>query len=193
MNSIAYYDRNAETYAEDTRKIDMSRHHKVFESYLEKGNHILDLGCGSGRDSHHFMSRGYQVTSMDGSAEMVKQASSYLSRPVIHSTFEDYESNHIYDGIWASASLLHVSKENLADILSKYIDMLNINGVFFMSYKIYDEDFEYDGRRFTCFTLDSLTSLLSTFDNISVVNIRETDSVQTNNMRWVSAIIRRER
>lgn len=33
---------------------------------------ILDFGCGSGRDTKYFISRGYQVDAIDGSKELAK-------------------------------------------------------------------------------------------------------------------------
>ena len=34
--------------------------------------HILDFGCGSGRDTKYFLEQGFQVTAIDGSAELCK-------------------------------------------------------------------------------------------------------------------------
>lgn len=34
--------------------------------YVEPGGHILDVGCGSGRDAKYFIDKGYQVTAFDG-------------------------------------------------------------------------------------------------------------------------------
>lgn len=33
---------------------------------------MLDAGCGSGREAKVFLARGYQVTSIDASSEMVE-------------------------------------------------------------------------------------------------------------------------
>lgn len=191
MNNIGFYDKHGQRYAEDTRILDMGLHYEVFQSYLSKGDHILDLGCGSGRDTKYFLEAGYQVTSMDGSMEMVKQSSEFLSRPVIHATFEAFNTDILFDGIWASASLLHVEKHKLPRILEKYIKMLHTNGVFFMSFKAYEHDFEYDGRTFTCFTKSSLEKLLKTFNDVTLMNIRITKSVQNSNMEWVSAVVKK--
>ena len=43
---------------------------------------ILDLGCGSGRDTRYFLERGYQVNAIDGSAELCALASEYTKIPV---------------------------------------------------------------------------------------------------------------
>ena len=49
--TIDYYDNNAENYADSTANIDFSEMQDAFLSEIKAGASILDLGCGSGRDS----------------------------------------------------------------------------------------------------------------------------------------------
>jgi 2-polyprenyl-3-methyl-5-hydroxy-6-metoxy-1,4-benzoquinol methylase len=46
-----------------------------FLSFIKPGGSILDLGCGSGRDSKMFLENGYKVTAVDGSSELAKKTS----------------------------------------------------------------------------------------------------------------------
>ena len=62
--TIAYYDDFANAYAEQTVYADMSAIYEHFEKYLTSGAAVLDAGCGSGRDSLHFMKAGYAVTAI---------------------------------------------------------------------------------------------------------------------------------
>ena len=48
----------------------MSEACEIFLSYLDPEARILDLGCGSGRDSRYFLDQGYKVTSVDGSVKL---------------------------------------------------------------------------------------------------------------------------
>lgn len=43
---------------------------KSLFSKVKKGSNILDLGCGSGRDTKYFLEQGYDVEAIDGSAEL---------------------------------------------------------------------------------------------------------------------------
>ena len=45
--------------------IDMAKH-------MEKGKHLLDLGCGNGRDSLFFLHKGMNVTGIDASDFSIK-------------------------------------------------------------------------------------------------------------------------
>ena len=49
-----------------------------FEAYLKPGDKILDLGCGTGRDFRFFLSRGYDVVSVDGVDCQVKLTHFYV-------------------------------------------------------------------------------------------------------------------
>jgi trans-aconitate methyltransferase len=77
--------------------------------FMTVNGHILDAGCGSGRDSSYFLDKGFDVSAFDASAELAKLASQLIHRPVTVCQFNEYESDKPFDGIWACASLLHVS------------------------------------------------------------------------------------
>lgn len=64
-------------------------HYEIFEKNIPCGGKILDLGCGSGRDSKYFIENGYHVTAIDGSAEMCMRTSKYLGFPVLNMKIEE--------------------------------------------------------------------------------------------------------
>src|ERR1700674_4183250 len=45
------------------------------DDLFRPGEKLLDLGCGTGEDALHFMSRGMEVSAIDASSEMVRIAS----------------------------------------------------------------------------------------------------------------------
>ena len=71
--TIEYYNTHADRYSEITRNADMSDIYKRFEENLKPGCRILDLGCGSGRDSKYFLDKGYKVVSLDASEAMCRK------------------------------------------------------------------------------------------------------------------------
>ena len=56
---------------------------------------------------------------MDGSAEMCIQAEKNIGQPVISMTFDKFDYEAEFDGIWACASLLHVPSSDIHDVLIK--------------------------------------------------------------------------
>ena len=120
MDSIDYYNKYAAKVFEETVDQDMSEIRTEFLNLLEEGDTILDLGCGSGRDSLIFYELGYDVTAMDASEEMCKLAEIHTGLEVLHMTFEEMDFDSVFDGIWACASLLHVPEKELSDICLLY-------------------------------------------------------------------------
>ena len=59
--TIQYYDQNAADFVENTRNVDFHVMQDEFIEGLPAGAKILDLGCGSGRDTKYFLEHGYRV------------------------------------------------------------------------------------------------------------------------------------
>lgn len=110
--TIDYYNKNAEVFFQDTACADMSYLYKQFLPLIPVGGRILDLGCGSGRDSRYFLEQGFQVTAIDGSAELCRLASKYIGQEVLCMVFRDLAFENCFDGVWACASLLHVPRDS---------------------------------------------------------------------------------
>lgn len=75
--TINYYNKYTKSFIQTTRSVDFTNIQNKFLSYLPSGAFILDFGCGSGRDTKYFLKRNYNVTAIDGSEEICKEASKY--------------------------------------------------------------------------------------------------------------------
>lgn len=151
--NIAYYNEHAHAFFEDTAKADMSGLYAEFLPLIPKGGHILDAGCGSGRDSLAFLKMGYEVTSIDASEEMVRMSTELTweaeGKPTRLMRFEEIEDVTQYDGVWACASLLHVPEAIMKDVMRRLVRALKPGGVLFASFKYGDGEMERKGRTFT--------------------------------------------
>ena len=132
--TLNFYAAEAETYALQARAA-KSKRLDPFLAALPAGAKILELGCGGGQDSLVMLTRGFDVTSTDGSPEMAKQAEQLLGRPVAVLPFDQLEERDIYDGVWANACLLHVPRPELAAVLFRIHRALKPDGIFYASYK----------------------------------------------------------
>ena len=86
--TINYYNQNAASFVAGTQDVAFSEMQNIFLEYIPHGGHILDFGCGSGRDAKYFREMGLRVDAVDGSEEMVRIAAEYSGLPVKHMMFD---------------------------------------------------------------------------------------------------------
>ena len=190
-DTLQYYNEHAAEFVQDTQNSDMHEKYEPFLSCVVLGGHILDLGCGSGRDSAEFIKRGYQVTAMDGSEQLCRIAEAYIGQQVHHMYFQDIGWQNAFDGVWACASLLHCTIAELPEILQKVSDSLKDNGVLYISFKYGDFAGWRNGRYFTNLTEDSLKALLETVPTLHLTQTSVTGDVRPGrqNELWLNAIV----
>lgn len=134
--TLKYYNENAQSFASGTVSVKFT---EVQDKFLEKLNpdaYILDFGCGAGRDTKYFLSRGYQVDAVDGSEQLCRIASEYTGIKVRQKSFQELDEKEKYDGIWACASILHLPKEQLREVLENMYAALKSEGWIYTSFKI---------------------------------------------------------
>ena len=146
--TLTYYDQNAVDFCENTFHADMSETRGKFLTLVKPAGSILDFGCGSGRDSLYFKEAGYQVDAIDGSIELCRLARQLTGIPVRQMLFEDFAENDRYDGIWACASLLHLSEEVLGEVAAQLLKALHPGGILYASFKYGSGERDRKGRHF---------------------------------------------
>jgi SAM-dependent methyltransferase len=136
--TLQFYRDNAQSYA-DWAKAPSARLVR-FMGLLPPGGSVLELGCGAGNHSAVMLAEGFNVRSTDGSPEMADVAARRLGRPVETLLFDQLDAEDAYDGVWASACLLHAPREELSGILARIHRALKPAGVFYASFKAGDHD-----------------------------------------------------
>lgn len=190
--TLNYYNKTAIEFNRDTVTVQFDEMQNMLIKYLSPGAHILDLGCGSGRDSKAFLKKGFKVTSIDGSSELCKIASKYIGQDVICKTFQSLDEENAFDAVWACASILHVPLANLQNIISKINDALKPNGYLYASFKYGNFEGERNGRYFTDMTEERLKIILKAFSNLKIVEITVTGDARAGreSEKWLNVIIK---
>ncbi|WP_085899509.1 class I SAM-dependent methyltransferase [Kiloniella majae] len=138
---------------------------------------ILELGSGSGRDAQVFLTHGFDVTLVDGSAELAKIAKERTGQNVLVMDFADLdfeaEFSGEFEGIWAAASLLHVPSDQLPGVLQSVERGLQRNGVFVASFKESDHDWVDDLGRYFCAMTESHLDELVINSGLELVSIEK--------------------
>lgn len=192
MGTIDYYNNHSEEHYEYTKDISMEEHWNVFTKLLPDNASILDLGCGSGRDSAYFISRGFDVTALDGSENMCNLASIHIGQEVLHMEFEDIDFEEVFDGVWANASLHHIPSNNIDRILDKVVNSLKKDGIMYMSFHHGEDEGLQDERYYTNYRTRTLKGLISRFEKLEVIDIRKSqDIIPDRDVQWIYALVRR--
>lgn len=189
--TLEYYNEHAEDFVNSTKSADVSKLYGMFQKYVKVGGKILDLGCGSGRDSKYFMEQGYDVVAVDGSESICELASKYIGREVLCLKFEDIDLEQEFDGIWACASLLHVSKDELPNVLQKLSKALKTNGYIYASFKYGQEERIKGNRFFNDYTESNLNELFCEENRLKALEWSITEDVREGRAgeKWLNVVV----
>lgn len=191
--TLDYYNKYAERYVEDTVQVEFSDLQIQFLEMLPDEGTILDLGCGSGRDSKVFKNAGFKVIAVDGSEALCKIASEYLGQEIICCKFQELNMKERMDGIWACASLLHMEKDDVVSTMKKLLAYLNPGGIFYASFKYGTFSGKRNGRFFTDLTEDLFSDILSRISGLTVVKQMITkDARPDRNEKWLNVFMKKE-
>ncbi len=187
-----YYQENSHEFFDSTVTADVTPLYDHFLKYVPENGYILDLGCGSGRDTKAFLNKGYQVDAIDGSEELCALASQYTGVEVKCMDFASIDVENRYDGIWACASLLHVRSDELSGLIKNLCKALRPDGVLYMSFKYGDFEGERDGRFFLDMTEEKFQTILKDLEGGALIEEwRSCDVRRGKDVDWYNAILRK--
>lgn len=192
--TLNYYNENAQSFASGTVSVEFTEMQDRFLEKLDPGAYILDFGCGAGRDTKYFLSQGYRVDAMDGSEQLCRIASDHTGIKVRQMLFQELEANEKYDGIWACASILHLPKKKLKEVLKKMLTALKTDGWIYTSFKYGEYEGNRNGRYFTDFTIDTFTDFVQGIHNMRIEEYWITGDVRPGRgeEKWLNLILQKE-
>ncbi len=191
--TLAYYEDQAEIFFAETVDVDMAPLYARFLARVPPGGHLLDAGCGSGRDALAFRSLGYVVTAFEASPTLARLASEHCGLPVEVRRFLEIEWEDCFDGIWACASLLHVPMAELPEVLGRLGRALKPDGVLYASFKYGAGEREHGGRRFTDLDEEGLAALVGVVPGLKVIETWVTGDRREGREGelWLNAVVAR--
>ena len=189
--TIDYYNQHAAEYFAETVEADLQEQRDAFLAVLPPGGQIVDLGCGSGRDSHYFLEKGFAVDALDASKELCKLAQQFTGISVQCCTIQEWEPEKAYDGIWACASLLHLEREDLKTFFKNCHRFLKKDGVLFVSAKEgVQTGTDEKGRFFTYFDDALIRELVQDDSCYEMLRLWRTRDNLGRETKWINFLVR---
>lgn len=159
--TVSVYASNAEDYADLPLSKDQIEGLDLFCAALPDGGHVLDLGCGPGIQAAELKQRGFTVEAIDPTPEFVMAAEKRGVSARI-GTFDDLAEIDLYDGIWASFSLLHARKADFPRHIAACKRAIRPGGCLYLGLKLgTGEQRDSMGRFYAYYTKAELENILS--------------------------------
>lgn len=190
------YNKTAETYASVNNQTLLHDMFSIFQNLVPSGL-IYDFGCGTGRDTNHFHSLGYNVAGFDFSNAMLRVAREEFPHLRDHfhplDLLKDLDKLPVLsaNGIWCCACLLHFTPSECEKILHSFSKLLHRSGYAYVSIKLghTTHSQEEDGRFFQYYTEEDFSSLLS-LCGFQIKVYKESFS-RNGSVRWGNYFVRR--
>ena len=172
IKTLQVYETQSSKYLENVTKEHPSKTLKYFAANLPRQSNVLDYGCGPGLSAEYLANLGHSVTAFDASQNMLELVPKHERIKSYQATFDTFSENEIFDGIWASFSLLHAKRRDFPHLLTSIKRALKPYGLFSIGLKLgAGEKRDKLGRRYTFVSQNELDQLLKSsgfnvFDHI---------------------------
>jgi SAM-dependent methyltransferase len=168
MTSKSFYQNQAQAYFDQTFGVDPSSFLFPLVRHLSPGAHILDVGCGAGRDMLWLENRGFYCVGLDCSPALAELVRQHTGLSVIEADFESFDFQGMdMDALLLVGALVHVPHERFQRIFSRILRALKPQGHVLLTMKQgQGTQTRADGR---IFHLWSKAELMSVFEDCSLI------------------------
>jgi ubiquinone/menaquinone biosynthesis C-methylase UbiE len=190
--TIETYEKTAERYAEEhSDDIYLVKEQLDFFIASLKGNRVLDVGCGPGRDAKYLLENGLDVTGIDLTTRFIEIASEKVpgAKFIVMDMREMDLPDSTFDGIWSCGSFHHLPKKETKSTLLEFRRVLKKGGIVYISVKsgtgekeVRKEDYDCRPRLFSFYGLDEMRRLVESC-GFGVVKI-----YKENKDKWINLL-----
>lgn len=106
---------------------------------LVPAGHILDAGCGAGRDTGFFTGEGYDATGVDIAEGAIEYAREHYEGDFRVMDLRDLAfPDATFDGVWSSAAIFFVPEDGMRTIMEEFLRVLKPGGAAYIGLKLGD-------------------------------------------------------
>ena len=157
--TLDFYDNNAQEVSDRYEAFDFCERQSNLMTLISDCRKILEIGCGSGRDAAFLLSKGFDITAIDGSRPMLDEAAK--RHPELTDRLHQHKMpaalpfpDGNFDAVVSNAMLMHLNKHDIERAISETCRVLKKGGLFYFSVstvrpEVDSSDHDGTGRRFT--------------------------------------------
>ncbi|MDY6788480.1 MAG: class I SAM-dependent methyltransferase [Candidatus Nanohaloarchaea archaeon] len=141
-----FYSEEVEEYDEKNALENLPDNFKdLLDSFSSKvgSGKILDVGCGTGRDTNYFAERGFEAVGIDIAPGMIRYAKEnyegeFIEGDMRYLAFDETS----FDGVWANASVFLLPKSDWESAIGEIHRVMKDNSVLQINFKIGEGELE---------------------------------------------------
>lgn len=196
--TLAYYTAHWKDLVPRYESADVPDLHALLAASFSPGARLLELGCGSGRDAAHMLATGFDVIASDAVQEMIDAAAA--CHPVLAGRLcrlclprDLLPSLGYFDGVYAVATLMHLTRPAIQDVFSRTHRVLIPEGRLFFSVPLRRDDIRADGfdargRRFTAMTRGAWTGICRHAGFDIITSTVSSDGLGRKSFAWLNCL-----
>jgi len=198
--TLDFYNAHAEEQASNYNAIE-SPLKSLYTELFQKGDSVLDVGCGSGRDMDLMLQLGFQATWLEPSEALISQACErfpHLKPLILSGTLsalpEDLQGS--FDGVILSAVIMHIPEDELWTTAGAIKSLLRPGGTVVISHCTRRDGHLKDQRddRGRLFILRSSEEIQSMFEDLGFERKRlllDEDCLGRKGIEWETVVMER--
>lgn len=200
--TLAYYEDNAKQLSQRYESAQVDNIHTLLLNTFSSNVHLLEVGCGSGRDASFMYQNGYDVLAIDGSMEMLAEVKRYHPEladrlEVIRVPDEFHFGPSSFDGIYSIATLMHFEKRAIDKTIEEVAMILKPGAKFLFSVSIQRDDVDTqgkdeNGRHFTCMSEIEWISYCERHGLQREHSEITSDGIDRDGIVWLTCIFKKE-
>ncbi|WP_249679054.1 class I SAM-dependent methyltransferase [Pseudomonas abieticivorans] len=193
--TVGHYNQVADDFREGTRDHDVSQNIEALLRHIQAPApvHVLDFGCGPGRDLRTFTRLGHIAVGLDGSERFATMARQDSSCEVLHQNFLQLDlPAGRFDGIFANAVLFHIPRQELPRVLGQLHATLKDGGVLFSSNPRGDNQEGWNGERYASYhDLAAWQALLTQAGFVELEHYYRPAGLPRDQQPWLASVWRK--
>lgn len=199
--TLSYYENNATCLSQRYESAIMDNIHALLIKTFPSKTHLLEIGCGSGRDAFFMFRNGYDVLATDGSKEMIiaaKECHPELTGrlEVIRIPDELHFEPSSFDGVYSIATLMHLDKSDIDKTVENVAMLLKAGSKFLFSVSVQRDDVDVHGkdqkgRHFTSMNKAEWVRCCEEYGMEHEYSDISSDGLDRNGIVWLTCIVRK--